>query len=420
MTRDELQQVYHSCKTPLAVAEAFCQVSEADRKKLSRTAQELYKSARQGERDNWGMPSQEGAVARLAMLACCPWSQAKRVGTSGRGMFPDRGPWMEAACQILTDRRPAWAGDWIILQLDSSDAWGWQVLLRWNDVRELMRAGVIERPATDGYIRVLAQSGYFSLDLDRDADTLENDIWQLFEVENTAFDIFPDPKKIDRNRWRTGEQPTQPGPLHEPYNGWPRTLYQLAYEGKIDRGQLIDAILAGLWHDFRSPMRTGLLRFLDVLDITNEEIAQREPALLELLRTERGPVAGMALKSLARLQKAKKLDATAFLAAVPAVFTISSKSQPKSAVSLIKRIVANDAVHLAAAVEAVRAALQHALPDIQEIAVNLLARWKATNDSIDLRRVADETAGLSAHNESVSTNLRKRKPTTGRKSRAAR
>ena len=409
MTPDELRSVCRSRKTPLALAEALGDLTEPDRKKLSKTAQEIYKSAREAERDNWGFPTYDGGIARLVMLACCPWSQAKRVNSGGRGMFPDRGSWMDAVFQILVDRRPSWADDWIALELDV-DASLWRISLSWTHVRELMKAGVIQRPTVDGYFRLLAEC-HREFDPDRDADVLEADVWRLFEVDTSAFDWFEAPKKMDRDKWQRGEWATVPNPLHEGFARWPWRLCQLAHRGEIDRGRLLDAALAALWRDLRGPMRTGLVRFLKAVDPTDEEIGTREASYRELLRSEQGPVVGMALKALGNLQKAKQLHVGEFLEAVPAAFGISAKSQPKSALSLIDRVTNSAPEHLTKALDSAAAALNHESADVQEKALDLLAKWKEADESLDLSRVIEAATSSAAHHRRRLKDLAgKRKP----------
>ena len=64
MTPDEFQKLCTSCKTPLAFAESCSALTEADRKKLSKTAQEAYKVAVDEERGNWRIPSHQGGIAQ--------------------------------------------------------------------------------------------------------------------------------------------------------------------------------------------------------------------------------------------------------------------------------------------------------------------------------------------------------------------
>jgi hypothetical protein len=324
---------------PLAFADSCRDLSEEARKKLSKIAQEVYAAAMEEERANFRIPSPNSGIARLALLAVGPWSQAKRVNLGPRAC-PATGPWRDAACQILAQRRPSWADDWIAAQLNVN-GWEWQITVGWNDVRELMRSGVIGKPNGDGYVRLLASRGFREFQPERDADVLADDIWRLFEVESTAFDYVPEPKRIDLEKWRQGERATRPGRLHEVYDGWPRRLYELSHHGAIDRNRLLDAALSAFWRDFRLPMRSGVLRFLEILELSDDELDSRQNALCELLRCEQGPVVGVVIKWLARLQKLGRLDVLKFLDAAPAVFTITSASQPKSALSLVDRATKN-------------------------------------------------------------------------------
>ena len=52
--------------------------------------EEIFSQTRAEEREAFGMPSHEGGMARLAILACCAWSQAQRVKGNGWANVPPR------------------------------------------------------------------------------------------------------------------------------------------------------------------------------------------------------------------------------------------------------------------------------------------------------------------------------------------
>ena len=82
MTPDELKQLCQSkWKKPLDFAAAFSELDEATRKSLSKTAQDIYRDARKvaGAAWTWS-PTRLGTLARVALLAVGPWSQAERNG----------------------------------------------------------------------------------------------------------------------------------------------------------------------------------------------------------------------------------------------------------------------------------------------------------------------------------------------------
>jgi hypothetical protein len=399
MTPAELRSLAQSSTSPLAFADAFKGLTEADRKKLSKTAQEIYREARAKERKNFGIPTEEGAIGKLALLACCGWTDAKRVNNNGRfGMFPRPGNWPDAVRQILIDRRPAWAQDWIAMRLaESPQRLQLMTALSWKDLRELIKAAVIERPADDGYIRIMAAGWRDSFDPVRDADVFDSDVWRLFQVETHAFGGVPEQKKAIRERAKRTEAAPEQGQLEELLHGWPKRLYEAARDGRIDRDRLIDETLAALRNDFESAMRTGLLRFLEFLELTPKETSRRESTFRQLLATNQPTVIGMALDTLSTIQKSEGFDADAFLEAVPAVFTLADKSRPATALSMIDRIVGGDAARIPKAVQAAAAALNHESAEIEEQAVKLLAKWKETGAEIDVAGLLAAAPSVAAH-----------------------
>ncbi|MCA9027747.1 MAG: hypothetical protein KDA86_21235 [Planctomycetaceae bacterium] len=394
MTPDELRDLCQSNSKSTELAEAFSDLDEADRKRLSKAAQEAYRESRKEEQANWNQPTPASSRARLAVMACCPWSHARRIQASFEIKSDDN--WYDALRQIISDRRPDWATQWISLQLDR-DEWGVGAIgFSWRDVRDWMEEGVCELPECDGYYRALAIQGRGSFDPERDHALLEYDIWRLFEVETDAFSWMPPLKEIDRKNWANAMRSNvQQGALAEVYGGWPRILFYLSERGVIGRGRLIDATLAAFWRDFRGGMRTGLQRFYGVLSPTDGEIVNREAAYRKLLRNETGTVVALAIKALGRLQKAKRLDVAAFFDEVPNVFNISQKSQPKSALNLIDRIAKKAAEHRVVALLAMTAALNHEHADIQEQAVTLLSQWHAADPSLDLTDVLKDATMIA-------------------------
>ena len=235
MTPAELRSLAESSTTPLAFAEALKGLTEADRKKLSKTAQDIYREVRAKERGNFGVVTEEGAIAKLALLACCGWTDAKRVNNTGRfGMFPTQGAWTDAARQILLDRRPASAQDWIAMRLAETP----QLLqsfgaFTWGDVRQLVKAGVIARPTGDGYIRVMAGGWPDTFDPVRDADVFDGDVWRLFEVETHAFSSARRRKRPFKNTRKGPSTPKRGGWRNSSTDGPSGSMWQPARGGSI-------------------------------------------------------------------------------------------------------------------------------------------------------------------------------------------
>jgi Family of unknown function (DUF6493) len=403
MTPFELRSLCRSIAIPLEFAAAFDGLSEADRKQLSKTAQEIFAEARENERGRFGLPTYAGGLARLALLACCGGSQAKRVKSDGfrgtivddRGQFwhENLGRWADALknisdalIQILVVRRPAWADDWITQQLQEPEGrWHSASPVTWTLVRRLMRAGVIRRPVVDGYMRLMASQGANDFDPVRDADLLETEIWQLFAAQNTGFSWVPEKKAT-------------PSPQDRTLHGWPCVLLDLANKGRIDRGRLIDETLAALWRGFRPEMTLGFRRYLDHLELTVDETAAREGAFRDLLRHDQGPVVGEVIAALKQLHDAGRLDVAAFLKALPTALGVLDKGRLKSALSLVERIAKQSPAQLPLAALAVVPALNHESTELQDQAVKLLTKWKAADPALDLTEVLASATSLLGHN----------------------
>jgi hypothetical protein len=150
----------------------------------------------------------------------------------------------------------------------------------------------------------------------------------------------------------------------------------------------LDEVLRALWRDFSASMRGGLVRFHDILEPTDEEIAAREEGYVEHLRNPHGSSAAMALKAVERLVKRGSADGANVLAQIPQVFQLSSKTQPIKAIRVIDRLVAGRPELVADAVTALGPALEHASPDVQEAAVQLLEKWASKLGDLPLESLA--------------------------------
>src|SRR6185503_7943239 len=74
----------------------------------------------------------------------------------------------------------------------------------------------------------------------------------------------------------------------------------------------------------------------------------------------------------------------------------STAAQPKSALSLIDRATKNAPQYFPAALNAVKAALNHPSADVQEMAVNLLAKWKEADPTLNLSTASEAATFLAA------------------------
>ena len=321
MTPDELRELCNSGKPPLEFAAAFRDLDEATRKKLSTTAQEVVNSSKAALRkieskfDNRSRGEEDPELIaqhivqsnthRLALLSLFAVGPISQVGKLHRDLRLDNNPdsnTLAAFLQILSDRKPDWADQWVNELLDKEGE-DWSFFLKFDKIQDLMRDGVIQRPTSDNYIRMVGFPKRSKFDLKSQVEHLSYELWRLFEVDTRAFVTMPPLKDIDRDCWQSSMEATEGEPkVHHPYTsgGWPRIFFYLSEQEILDRSRLIAATLSAFWRGFPNPMVTGLLRFHDLLAPSDDEIVAHEAAYRELLRNETGTVVALALKALAK------------------------------------------------------------------------------------------------------------------------
>lgn len=367
-----------AARNPAALADALAALTESQRRKLSRTASTLYRAARREERRfRWGRSDEITdetirklvdkawhlneliRMAGLAVLGVCPFSESRRVEPQPAHLVE----YSDAMRRILLDRRPEWIERWFSEQLDRD-----VLEMSWTTARTLVREGICRRPQSDGYIRLFAggmisplckDSGRRPLvDRLRDApDLLGNEVWRLFELDSAAFVEL--------------SASTIP-----PQNSWSEALKQLAAEGQIDRGRLLDATLAGLTRPLQGNTLSGFARFFEFLKPTAQELLERQNGLMDLLHSTHGPVVTAALKFLRKIQSRNGFAAQQFLLTAEPVFELTSKTQAKTALTLADRIVKDDTGLADRAADLAVCAFRHSSSDIHEIAVDCLSRWR--------------------------------------------
>ena len=121
------------------IATALSGFSEAERRKLSKTAAGLLR----GEAD---LGLYGYYRAGLAVLALCPLSVAKKMDWFARDREHD-----SAVVRVLADRRPPWIDSWLDALLSTSSP-----NLPFRIVRELVRAGLAQTPDAAGYATVFS------------------------------------------------------------------------------------------------------------------------------------------------------------------------------------------------------------------------------------------------------------------------
>ncbi|MEZ6042927.1 MAG: DUF6493 family protein [Planctomycetaceae bacterium] len=375
-------------------------LTDADRRKLSKTAQDHAKALRKEEQSATtmsGVSIQEMirrsseridrvniplAMAHLGLLAVAPKS-ANMVPLPGTR--PLRSTWTateptvheQAAISILLQRRPEWAQEWMLRQLQPSDT---GFALKWQSFRRLLEDGLCSPPDTLEFA-VLIRSVIQQANL-RDQPELVEHIGLLFR-HRTGF-------LACNAKLRKRTEELKPG-VWIPGVEW---LWNQVHHGQVNRVQVIDAAIEALWRDFSVQERSALIKLIDALEPTSDEFVTRQSELRRLLTHETPVVAGFAIQSIKAIRDNDQLETDRVISELAVVFTLSTKAQPKSALVLL---AAKDKTRITHAVDSAAAALQHPELDVQEAAVRLLEQWSDVAIPVEALQQAITSAFPTLH-----------------------
>jgi hypothetical protein len=315
----------------------------------------------------------------VAAFGCGPEGGLRRARLWLAWLDPDRST---ALVEVLADRNPSWLGTLAEALLDDRDNTAFHF---WFVVNRLVRAGLVARPEAEGYAGAMVRglidvASYFSFPdaapprppgpsvaqrLRADPELLGSDLDALFVSESAA---------------RALQNLRDDGP--EVTRGWLAALTDLAADGTVDRGRLLDGVLTALAQDWATGTTArwylSLWRRLETLV---DELAPRQARLGHTLSI---PVAGavtLALKELERLARSGRLDQAAFVeAAAPALYR-PEKEPVLAALRLLDRCAAASPALADAALACAALALAHDRLVVQERALRLLTkRWHAAGE----------------------------------------
>jgi len=404
MTIEELEQFIANVDAD-GLAAAVTGMPESERKALSTATAKLK---RELEKARWRWDDEKGtsyslrldrldrwlktealpevydqlSIAEMASLAFCPFSTVRK--TDGRYIRIDGNRAMVA---ILTDRRPEWIDDWVEARLEDE----WQGI-DWGPLRTMIKTGLCRKPASPGYIQLmtdrLPDSWSFTgedreyMPLSRkllaDPELLDDEVWRLFEVDTYAF-----------GGWESPETP-------KGYESWSAAIRRLSEEGHLDRNRLLDSSLSGLTMGFNKRALTDYISFHNYLEPAVDEIVARQQTYLDLISSQSSHVVTFALKMLKVIDKAKAMDDAVFLASASCLMSMQTKTQPKTGLVLMKRILKRNGGLASLAARTAAGGLTHPSADIQEAAMDVIDLASVEGDRELLEAIADSIDDIAA------------------------
>jgi hypothetical protein len=278
----------------------------------------------------------------------------------------------------------------------------------WRLVRAAVRAGIVERPEAEGWIRGMiggvGEWGRSNIEsvyhgLVSDSELLDDEVWRIFEVDcgsELHWAVSYDYKRGDSfsPSFERGD------------NVWTYALTRLAAEGRLDRQRLLDASLDALLRDFRGTTIGWYVHFHEALEPTAEEREARLDRYLLLVASPTAAIVKLGLNGLKAIADAVPPAELARAATAP--LTQRQKNLAITTLSLLERAASRHEDGRPALLEAAAHGLAHERADVQERALKLIEKYKDEPDStaparaVLLRLVDAVTPTLRARVEALT------------------
>ncbi|WP_332642670.1 DUF6493 family protein [Aeromicrobium sp.] len=356
------------------VTRALVNLTESDRKALGPKARGWLTRGNPTR-----IPSNHAALAVLATAD--GWRQAMVATTHGFGF--ERSEFFECASAILKARDPGWLPEFVTGLLDDGGTWNWCL------VRSLVRADAVAKPDHPEYYRGTVRGvPDYTRDrrplidrLDADPGLIGNHLLGMVSTEGTGR-LLAYHDKFEEGAHYVSDSAAMAA------RTWRVTLLVLSQEERLDRGRLLDAVLAAPLRDWASADLAWYVGMHDALAPTLDEIAERQGTYVRLLTVEHGPSVKLAQRELLRLMPDPRFEAEPFLAASQAALGRSDKATVSAHLRLLEKLA--KAHRNVSITDTVRIASEHTRADVRDQAAKILARLGAepTRPAVGPRFVA--------------------------------
>jgi Family of unknown function (DUF6493) len=272
----------------------------------------------------------------------------------------------EVLAQVLDDRRPPWLASFVDQRLAGRNVGPGA----WVIARRLVTLGAIERPVipeyTTGMVMALRRYAW------------DGEGGRTFTHLNPADGLLADPGLLEDEVWRLFTTPgvtrgLAPGTPRHP--GWEDALASLSEQGRLDRGRLLDACLDAFSQGFAPDELGWYVAFHDRMSPALDEMAARADRYIRLLTIGAKAAIMLGQKACARLLAIGRLRAEDFLAASGPALLFPQKSVAAGQLKLIGKLAAAQPPVRDRALAAAAEAFGHQRLDIQDAALDLIARY---------------------------------------------
>ncbi|MET0414730.1 MAG: DUF6493 family protein [Actinoplanes sp.] len=359
-----------------AISRKLLRASEAERVALAGDVEAGIKATRFAD---WIDTAQDPAPGHaLAVIGCMPSAARAAALLTRRDMRNWETFQAPRFLEIARARDLPWLGDLAIrlaAQLRPQDAWTEE----WGFVDTLLRATGALPPVTEGVVRGWLAAMYATggrpraslaarLRTSRYLDLL---LPAVFEFDGIG-------SLLTQGDWSDdGWDPTP---------AFPAAVAELVVEGRLDRGEVLAATMDRLVRGDRPAWLRPFALLHDALDPTADELAVHATDYARLLPDAPSAVAGLAQRALRRLDETGRLELDTLLEASEPTLLRKEKTLVKTQLGWLDRVALRE--RSAAVLETAAAAFGHPALDVQERALNVIARHPALLDAPTSARLA--------------------------------
>jgi hypothetical protein len=292
--------------------------------------------------------------------------QAKLFATHGWGLTDE---FVEDAVHILAERSPAWLPGFVESVLDEEGSRNWRM------ARGIVRAGIVPPPAHPQYYRgtVRGVPDYNAKDrrpvidqLDLDPGLIGDHLISMLSTEATGRLLAYHDNYVESTHAHL------PNLTPFPAGTWRVTLLVLSQEGRLDRGLLLDVVLAAPMRDWAAADLGWYARMLDALGPSIDEVVARQATYARLLTVEHGPSVKVAQREIGRILGDKRFEPALVIDASSATLGRSDKASVAAQLRLLEKL--HKAHPDLPVVGTTRIAAEHPRADIREQTAKILKR----------------------------------------------
>jgi hypothetical protein len=339
----------------------------------------------------WLTQGSTGRVSRdresLAVIATADGiRQALLFATHGWGLTEE---FVEDAVEILELRSPSWLPEFVEAVLAEEGKWTWRV------ARGIVRRGLTPEPKHPEYFRgtVRGVPDYnmqnrrpLGEEVGRDPGLIGDHLLTMLSTERVGRLLASHDNYTERR------DSYLPDRAEFPAGTWRVALVTLVREQRLDRGRLLDTVLAAPLRDWAAADLGWYIGMHDALTPTVDEIAERQGTYARLLTAEHGPSVKTAQRELLRLMPDERFEPDQILSASSATLGRSDKATVAAHLRLLERLAKT---HPNVGItDTVRVATEHPHADVRAHAAKILARLGAAeappNDATPFVRAEPE------------------------------